>query len=32
MTRPERLSRSLLDNPSQIIAFGDFVHLIESYG
>lgn len=32
MTRPDKLYRSLLDNPSRIIAFRDFVRLIESYG
>lgn len=32
MTRPDKLYRSLLDNPRQIISFRDFVKLIESYG
>ena len=32
MTRPEKLYRALLDNPVQIIAFRDFVRLIENYG
>jgi predicted RNA binding protein YcfA (HicA-like mRNA interferase family) len=32
MTRPDKLYRSLLDNPRQTIAFRDFVRLIDSYG
>ena len=32
MTRPDKLFRSLLNNPSQIISFRDFIRLIESYG
>ncbi len=31
MTRPDKLYRALLDNPSQIIAYRDFVRLVESY-
>jgi len=30
--RPDKLYRNLLDNPRQIIAFRDFVKLIEAYG
>lgn len=32
MTRPDKLFRSLLDNPSQTIAYRDFVRLVERYG
>lgn len=32
MTRPDKLYRSLLNNPRQTISFRDFVRLIESYG